>query len=78
MELANLMGVNNATLSRWENGEQTIGASADRLLRLIYAGKKGLATKTLIKQFPGIGPRKSQAETLNIPAQELEKGCEAR
>jgi putative zinc finger/helix-turn-helix YgiT family protein len=77
-EMAGLMGVNNATLSRWESGEQAIGAGADRLLRLIYAGKKGLATKTLIKQFPCIEPRKEQPETLNIPAQGLEKGCEAR
>jgi putative zinc finger/helix-turn-helix YgiT family protein len=36
-ELAALLGVHKVTVSRWENNEEKIGSSSDRLLRYIYA-----------------------------------------
>lgn len=36
---ANLMGVDNATLSRWENDKSKPSARADRLIRFLYASK---------------------------------------
>lgn len=35
-DLAQILGVHKVTLSRWENDKEPIGASADRLLRLLY------------------------------------------
>lgn len=37
-ELARRMGVSPETISRWENGKDTMGPVADRLLRLLVAG----------------------------------------
>lgn len=37
-ELARRMGVSPETVSRWENGKDTMGPVADRLLRLMVAG----------------------------------------
>ena len=36
-ELAALLGVHKVTVSRWENNEEKVGPSSDRLLRYIYA-----------------------------------------
>jgi|SRR5215213_6759772 len=35
-EWASLIGIDPATLSRWENGEQAIGTQSDLLTRLLY------------------------------------------
>lgn len=35
-DLAASLGVNDATVSRWENGKQQIGEGSDRLLRALY------------------------------------------
>jgi putative zinc finger/helix-turn-helix YgiT family protein len=35
-DLAASLGVNDATVSRWENGKQQIGEGSDRLLRTLY------------------------------------------
>lgn len=40
VELANYLGVNKVTVSRWETGESSIDSSYDRLLRLFYVNKK--------------------------------------
>ena len=37
-ELARSLGVDDSTVSRWENGKKQIGESSDRLLRAIYLG----------------------------------------
>jgi putative zinc finger/helix-turn-helix YgiT family protein len=37
---ANLVGVDHATLSRWENDKSKPSARADRLIRFLYASKK--------------------------------------
>jgi putative zinc finger/helix-turn-helix YgiT family protein len=39
-ELAALLGVHKVTVSRWENNEEKIGPSSDRLLRYIYAMRR--------------------------------------
>jgi putative transcriptional regulator len=39
-ELAALLGVHKVTVSRWENNDEKIGASSDRLLRYIYATRR--------------------------------------
>ena len=68
LELAKLMGVDNATLSRWEAGSQPISQTSDRLLRLIYAGKKGFRTKGLIeKGFQDIEPASPPMDRIEIP-----------
>jgi len=38
--LADRMGIDPATLSRWENGHDEIGVPCDRLLRLLVANEK--------------------------------------
>jgi putative zinc finger/helix-turn-helix YgiT family protein len=40
IELAALLGVHKVTVSRWENNEEKIGPSSDRLLRYIYATRR--------------------------------------
>lgn len=37
-EFCELLGINKATLSKWENGEDPVGASSDRLIRLVALG----------------------------------------
>ncbi len=37
-DLAILLGVENSTVSRWENGKKQIGESSDRLLRALFLG----------------------------------------
>jgi len=39
-EFAEYLGVNQSTLSRWENEKQTIDKSNDRVVRMIYANFK--------------------------------------
>mgnify|MGYP001585298398 CR=1 FL=1 len=41
-DFAALLGVARETLSRWENGHEPIGASADRLVRVVAAQVKGI------------------------------------
>ena len=42
VELQEYLGVDNATISRWEHGSQNITPPHDRLLRMFYATFKGL------------------------------------
>jgi putative transcriptional regulator len=41
-DFAKELGVQNVTVSRWENGDSQPSESVDRLIRLIYAIKMGL------------------------------------
>jgi len=41
-QLKNMIGVDAATLSRWENGSQKISQTNDRLIRIIYANIMGI------------------------------------
>ncbi|MGD9125350.1 MAG: YgiT-type zinc finger protein [Desulfarculaceae bacterium] len=61
VELARLMGVNEATLYRWESGDKPISAVSDRLLRLLYAARKDIKAKRLSERFAEIGPAPEQA-----------------
>lgn len=47
-KFAGMIGVDNATVCRWENGEQNHASQNDRLIRLVYSGIKGLPTRHLI------------------------------
>jgi hypothetical protein len=44
VDLQRYLGVDNATISRWESGEQKISLPNDRLLRVVYAHMKGIPT----------------------------------
>ena len=41
IELAKLIGVDNATISRWERGIQRISKSNDRFLKLLFTNLRG-------------------------------------
>ncbi len=53
---AELLGVDPATVSRWENEKQSPGGANDRLVRMIYAAHKGLSLEDLMADFPAIQP----------------------
>ncbi len=40
VDFAKRIGVDRTTVSRWENGQQSIGTTADRLLRLLVVTEK--------------------------------------
>ncbi|MFP4349463.1 MAG: type II TA system antitoxin MqsA family protein [Desulfococcaceae bacterium] len=42
-EIADIMGVDIATVSRWESGKQPMSKPNDRFFRLVYSGIKGLS-----------------------------------
>lgn len=44
VEMANKLSVSKTTLSRWENDKEEVGASNDKLIRLLYSGTS-LSTK---------------------------------
>ena len=54
-DLADLVGVDPATVSRWEHGKQVPNSATDRLVRVIYAIEKDLSPKDLVDGFHGIG-----------------------
>jgi len=45
--LSAFLGVDNATISRWENGSQPISKSNDRLIRLVYSSIKELPVQKI-------------------------------
>jgi len=47
IELQKYLGVDNATISRWEKGKQKIKPGHDRLLRVVYASFKGSSNATI-------------------------------
>lgn len=62
-KFAKLLDVDRATISRWENSEQSIGAQSDRLIRLVAVGLgDGLKEKleAVIQQFEGIKKQKKK------------------
>lgn len=46
-KLSGIMGVDNATISRWEKGKQAISDGHDRCLRLVYANIKGTSEEEI-------------------------------
>lgn len=54
-ELSRILGVDPATVSRWENGKQDISDTHDRLLRLLYLSqypKESCKIIELLKELP--------------------------
>ncbi len=66
--MAEYMGVDNATISRWENGKQDVTPSHDRLVRLIYSEKKRIGID-IIDSFKNIRKERSEFR-LNIPPED--------
>jgi putative zinc finger/helix-turn-helix YgiT family protein len=76
--LSKYIGVDNATLSRWENNVQAIDKSHDRLLRLIYCNIKGTPSdqiRHLIQEdFAYIKSEKMDMPIFTIPRDYWSKG----
>ncbi len=78
IKLSKIIGVENATISRWENGKQTITKPHDRLLKLVYSNIKGIPTdkiKHLIEEdFKEIEPKQKDMPDYIIswPQSEIE------
>ena len=72
IKLSNLIGVDNATLSRWENGKQSISKPHDLLLRLIYCNMKRINPEEIVHMildnFPEI-----QSKHIKIPSYVIPK-----
>jgi len=70
-KLSKIIGVDNATTSRWENGNQTITKPHDHLIRLVYSNIKGISTdeiKHLIEEdFKEIEPQQKDILECIIP-----------
>lgn len=77
INLAKIIGVDNATVSRWEQSNQFIGKAHDRLLRLVYLNIKGIPAKQtehLIKEnFTEILPVQKDVPRYMIPLDEWSK-----
>jgi len=65
-KLSKIIGVDNTTISRWENNSQSIDKSHDRLVRLVYSNIKNIPTneiKHLIEEdFENIEPKKQDQD----------------
>lgn len=78
-KLSKIIGVDNATISRWENGKQAITEPNDRLLKLVYSNIKGIPTdkiKHLIEEeFIEIEPEQKDMPDYIIPWPQSGNGC---
>ncbi len=55
VKLAETMGVDNASVSRWENGARKMSTTNDRMVRMLYCTMKGLGSRELVEEvFPDI------------------------
>lgn len=59
-DFANLVSVDNATLSRWENGKTKPSVKADRLIRVLYAIKMKPAKELASITFKAISRGQSE------------------
>jgi hypothetical protein len=59
------MGVDAATVSRWENGQQPMGAVADRLLRLM-AMRGEPAERFPLERLAELGADRSTAPRIDV------------
>jgi putative zinc finger/helix-turn-helix YgiT family protein len=71
---AELLGVKNVSISRWEHGEFSPPEPTDRLIRLVYAANMGLPE---ISQELARGifrkPKKKQAQIIRFPIDRLNR-----
>jgi len=71
IKLAKLLGVDNATISRWEKGKHPITNAHDRTLRLVYSIIKGIKTEEirhlLEDEFIKIQPNLTPSPVHKIP-----------
>ena len=78
-KLSKIIGVDNATISRWENGNQPIDKSHDRLIRLVYSNIKSIPEeeiKHLIEEdFVEIEPEQKEILKQIIPWPQSESEC---
>lgn len=78
-KLSKIIGVDNATISRWENGSQTITKPHDHFIRLVYSNIKGIPEdeiKHLIQEdFEGIEPKQKKILQYIIPWPQSKEGC---
>ena len=66
-KMAEVLGVSNATVSRWENGERLPELPTDRLIRLIYGSLKGVPSAMLVESFKEITGGPPRETIFNIP-----------
>jgi putative zinc finger/helix-turn-helix YgiT family protein len=59
-DFANLVSVDNATLSRWENGKTKPSVKADRLIRVLYAVKVKPTKELALITFKAISRGQSE------------------
>lgn len=73
-EFAEVLGIDKATVSRWENDNQVISKPNDRLIRLTYSNIKGISQKEiqqLIKdKFREIKTEKKTFPSFTFPVQD--------
>ena len=65
-ELARRLGVACETLSRWENGHETIGPQADRLLRVVVAYKQPTQDYNLERSLEAITAAEPTITSVNV------------
>lgn len=73
-EFADIIGVDHTTLSRWENNNQAVSRSHDRLIRLTYMNIKPIPKKEIQKlindKFKDIKSEKKGLFDFTIPVSE--------
>ena len=76
-KLSGYLGVDNATISRWENDNQSIAKSHDRFLRLLYLTIKGISKNEIIhlitEDFIEIQPQHRDIPDFIIPLDKWSK-----
>ena len=75
---AEVIGIDRSTLSRWENDNQVVSKSNDRLIRLVYLNFKGIAHKKIKNQirdkFKEIKHEKKKSFRFTIPVKDWVPG----
>lgn len=66
-KFAETLGVDQATVSRWENEKRLPDKPTDRLIRLVYAYEKGIPPKALLQDFPEISSELAPPLPMRIP-----------
>jgi len=76
-KISEIIGIDNSTISRWENGTQAISNTHDRFLRLLYLNIKEIPPEKirhLIQEdFAGISPEQIETPPFIIPREKWSK-----